>query len=371
MSVTDVDEFLAHYGRKGMKWGVVRSEKQLAQSPGAKSPPKAANEAPATKRAENKTAKREEKAQKFDTTAAELKKTKAVTEKKLEKASNPISRHRAKSQIKDLEKEIETAEKDAAAKREGRLSTKQKKVLIGTAVVGGLLLVYGTQRSVQSGQFTSMATKGKAAWGGDAVGLFKRNPKFADKTLSADDIVKNVMPGINPGYGDKWGTNMNCRRATFAYEMRRRGYDVQATRTSNGMGQTVGGLFKATKPSKEEQTQGLLSMLQKKTDNDYGTGIGKTGIGGDEDSIFGALSKQPERSRGELGVLWKGPMPGIPGGGHSVAYEIINGKAHIFDNQTGKEYKQGDTIFSQIESAAFTRLDNVELNESFLTKWVK
>ena len=371
MSVTDVDEFLAHYGRKGMKWGVVRSEKELAREPGGKSKAKIAVEASVAKRAENKTAKREEKAQKFDVTAAELKKTKAVTEKKLEKASNPISRHRAKSQIKDLEKEIETAEKDAAAKREGRLSTKQKKILIGTAVVGGLLVAYGTQRSIQSGQFTSMATKGKAAWGGDAVSLFKKNSKFADKTLSADDIVKNVMPGINPGYGDKWGTNMNCRRATFAYEMRRRGYDVQATRTSNGQGQTVGGLFKATSPSKEEQTQGLLAMLRRDADVDYGTGIGKTGIGGDEDSIFGALNKQPERSRGELGVLWKGPMPGIPGGGHSVAYEIINGKAHVFDNQTGKEYKPGDPVFSQIESAAFTRLDNVELNDSFLAKWVR
>ena len=75
MSVTDVDEFLAHYGRKGMKWGVVRSEKELAREPGGKSKAKVAVEAAVAKRAENKTAKREEKAQKFDVTAAELKKT--------------------------------------------------------------------------------------------------------------------------------------------------------------------------------------------------------------------------------------------------------------------------------------------------------
>ena len=363
----DVEDFLSHYGVKGMKWGVVRSDAQLSRSSGEKAA-SGSSIGGATKSLA-KTEKREVKAKKQDAIAADLNKAKVRTEKQLAKATNPIGRRRLKSKIKDLDKDIETAEQNAAAAREGRMSPLQKKILIGTAVVGGLLVAYGTQRSIQSGQFTSMATKGKAYMNGDPTSFFKKNPKFADPTLSADDIVKNVMPGINPGYGSKWGTNMNCRRATFAYEMRRRGYDVQATRTSKGTGQTILGVINATK-GKDEKLN-IIGKLTKASE-EYVGGVGRNQIDDPREAgIFAALSKQPERSRGELGVIWEGIMPGIPGGGHSVAYEVINGKAHIFDNQTGKEYKPGDSIFSQIQSAAFTRLDNVELNEDFLTKWVR
>ena len=35
---------------------------------------------------------------------------------------------------------------------------------------------------------------------------------------------------------------MNCRRCTFAYELSRRGYDVQATKTLIGTGQDANGM---------------------------------------------------------------------------------------------------------------------------------
>jgi hypothetical protein len=86
------------------------------------------------------------------------------------------------------------------------------------------------------------------------------------------------------------------------------------------------------------------------------------------ENIFSVLSKQPERSRGELGVFWSG------GGGHSMAYEIINGQPHIFDGQTGEHYSSMAEVaekLPEIGAAGFTRLDNVNLDTSFVQRWVK
>ncbi len=54
---------------------------------------------------------------------------------------------------------------------------------------------------------------------------------------------------------------MNCRRCTFAYEMRRRGYDVAATRTTNGRGQTAVGVYNALNTEGDIAKVGKLSMI--------------------------------------------------------------------------------------------------------------
>lgn len=46
----------------------------------------------------------------------------------------------------------------------------------------------------------------------------------------------------HPEYGNSLGSFMNCRRCTFAYELSRRGYDVQATKTLIGTGQDANGM---------------------------------------------------------------------------------------------------------------------------------
>src|SRR4029077_17292919 len=70
---------------------------------------------------------------------------------------------------------------------------------------------------------------------------------------------KEVVAPINPGYGDL-GTKMNCRRATFAYEMRRRGYDVKATKSVKGTGQMPLSLLKATDPESHIKTGRYATM---------------------------------------------------------------------------------------------------------------
>ena len=360
--MNDVDIFLEHYGRKGMQWGVVNDDDAPSSNSTKASQLKKDSVTP------EQAAKREAKAVKYDTAATKLRTEQASLQKRLDKSPSAFEKHQLKNEIKEIDKLAKTAEKDAIAAREGRMSSRKKKLLVGAAVAGGLVATYGSYKMTQSGQFTSMATKGKAHLNGNPMDLFKKNSKLANPDYSADDIMKNVIPGVNPGYG-KWGTNMNCRRATFAYEMRRRGYDVQATRTSNASGQTALGVVDAMTTKKLDKGTKMRSALE-----DYAYGLGKVGFETeDRTSIFKRLEQEPDRSRGEFAVAWKSGMPGIPGGAHSMAYEIIKGKAHIFDAQTGEEYKnsQNTDMFYNIQSAAFTRLDNATLNENFLSKWVR
>ena len=358
----DTEDFLAHYGRKGMQWGVVNDDDAPSSNSTKASQLKKDSVTP------EQAAKREAKAVKYDTAATKLRTEQASLQKRLDKSPSVFEKHQLKNEIKEIDKLAKTAEKDAVAAREGRMSSRKKKLLVGAAVAGGLVATYGSYKMAQSGQFTSMATKGKAHLNGNPMDLFKKNSKLANPDYSADDIMKNVIPGVNPGYG-KWGTNMNCRRATFAYEMRRRGYDVQATRTSNASGQTALGVIDATTRKKLDKTTKMRTALDQ-----YANGLGKVGFdSGRAEDIFKRLEQEPDRSRGEFAVSWMSAMPGIPGGGHSMAYEIIKGKAHIFDTQSGEEYKNSDTteMFWNIDTAAFTRLDNVTLNESYLSRWVR
>lgn len=350
---TEVDDFLAHYGVKGMRWGHRKSEGPTAKQ----------------------TARREAKAQKFESKAA------ALATRMTELQMGRMTPGRV-SRLNELAKEHDTALADAEAKRQGKLSTKQKKVLVGASIVAALAATYVIQDNIQSGEARRLIEKGREHFTGQAF-EFKRDPKLAD-VRHADDIHEKIVKQVNPDYG-KLGTKMNCRRATFTYEMRRRGYDVQATKTTNGNGQTAFGLHKATTKDEKDFRTGKIRTMKafaKETFAKDGTAKPITDLIGNLDagsreripagsnpkSIFDKLSQQPDGSRGELGVMWQ------MGGGHSVAYEVFNGKAVVFDAQSGKKLDTPEAFteaLGNVKSAGFTRLDNVELNEEYLMKWMK
>lgn len=350
---------LVHAGIKGMKWGV---RKKREVSPERK-------------------AKREAKAQKFvkKASAAQTKidAIKAQPHQKFKENPARWLLYDKTAAIANLERTKAQALKDAESKRQGKLSRRQKQVIIGGAVVG--LLVAGGVLAVtmNSGQARQVMNKGRAFVTRKEF-AFKKNDAFKDSTLSADDIHKKVVDGINPGFPKGLGTQMNCRRATFAYEMRRRGHDVQATRTPNGNGQTSGGLLNAIDTKgKDISTRNVIKRLGKDDVTDpttrhlkaFGKRNGSLRDFKHPQFLFSDLAKsQPERSRGEITLHWAG------GGGHSMAYEIIGGKTHLFDTQSGKHYSSFNEIYNDIgavKAAGFTRLDNMELDKNFLERWVK
>lgn len=191
---------------------------------------------------------------------------------------------------------------------------------------------------------------------------FNRDESLSKKNMSIDELTTKVAGGVNPDY-PKLGTTNNCMRASYAYEMRRRGFDVKATKTILATGQnrhhqkTVSGFKDANKKIRSELNQ--QSKVVK-----FFTGEKPTGA-----DVHRALSAEPDRSRGEFQVTWRGSRSG-----HSMAYEIINNKPVIFDAQSGAVYKTPsdlDQIMAYVGRANYTRLDNKKLNPLMMMAWVQ
>lgn len=229
--------------------------------------------------------------------------------------------------------------------------------------VAALLALKGAHALVDSGKLRQFSNRNTP---------LKTNKQLTRKNMSLDQLNKTVVKPINPGFGGI-GTKMNCRRCTFAYEMRRRGYNVKATHSQLATGQTSSGLVKAINPKGSP-----ISVKHKSLRRSFA--LGETKIGEHRnfskmssqqksDEIFKALNKLPHGSRGELGITWKF------GGAHSLAWENRKGKSVIFDTQSGETYssstKLNKELGEHLHEAYVTRLDNKDLNMEFLGRWVR
>jgi hypothetical protein len=311
----DGDVYLEHYGVKGMRWGVVNEDDTSGDGGSAKQDPK-----------------------------------------------NRVSSDKA------------------------RLTPKQKKMLIGGAAVAGTLLVaYGGYKLSNSGQLNAAGLRVKEKLNLQE-GPFKINKELARKDLTADQIQSLVNKGANPDYG-AMGTKLNCRRSTFAYEMRRRGYDVSATKTMTGEGQKFSGVYNALNTEGGRAVGDSKGSLRRALKRE--TRAGKTGLSDAFDvlegrgrnfvepvndshvsGIFRGLLGQPDGARGEVSMNWQ------IGGRHSMAWEIIGGRPHVFDAQTGEHFASAQDLRrsigdSSISEASFLRLDNVPMNTNFLQRWLR
>ena len=188
-------------------------------------------------------------------------------------------------------------------------------------------------------------------------GGWPQDPKLAKFPATVEELQKNVIKQINPQYPGL-GTTNNCLRATYTYEMRRRGFDVAATKTILASGQSSIGARVMSKSFK-----GAEKIKASRETKWYQNNAASP------KDILSSLSKQPNGSRGDLQMSW-----GFMMGGHSVAYEVIKGKAVVFDTQSGKTYtnpQQLQKLTGKARGVKFNRLDNKNLNQAFMTAWVK
>ena len=372
--MNEVEEYyLQHHGVKGMKWGVRKKRETGSRIKGK------------TVSAE-KQARRDGKAAKHETRAKKYGDAADALEKELGSTKGFISRKTLENKIKDLRKVQMSALDDANRKREGRLSKGERNAVI----VAGVIAAYAGYKLADGGNLTAANQRIKQMLNGEKGSPWKVNTDLASKDMDVDDIASKVMSRINPNYGQP-GTTNNCRRCTIAYEMSRRGYDVSATKSISGTGQNVAGMAKALGTDVKGGMTGvkLKARLEKrafdKTGNFaemsdltkqvvLGNGIGEQRIwnksGGKilPTDVLSSLAEQPDGARGELTMKW------AMGGGHSMAYEIVKGKPVIFDNQRGKVYKTAEDlkdVVDRFSDAGFTRLDNKELSDAFIQRWVK
>lgn len=154
--------------------------------------------------------------------------------------------------------------------------------------------------------------------------------KYYEGQVSSDEAVEAVK--------QVRAYTMNCNECTTAYELRRRGYDVEVA------------------PMKYKN-----SMIEKDLRVWKNAKIVKI-----KDSSLSKFDSVVEKNsvplaRGNLMVTWK------MGGGHSMAYEIdSNGKMQIYDTQTGT-VRSADYIKNNATSVYFCRTDNLEPTSEVLT----
>ena len=236
---------------------------------------------------------------------------------------------------------------------------------VGIAIAQSIRATYKT---IDSGTARVITQRGKRWLHGEELS-YKKDKSLSKKNMSEDDIMNKVVSGVNPDY-PRIGTNMNCRRCTMSYEMRRRGYDVRATKTMEATGQTNRGLNKSVGTKLKYRDSGEVSALKSMhpirdlfiRDKNLTPQTGPK-------AIFQALKNQPERSRGEIAMMWE------MGGGHSIAYEIIKGKPVLFDTQSGQRFTSPTQMANKykvkMKNAGFTRLDNKPIDEAWVERWVK
>lgn len=224
------------------------------------------------------------------------------------------------------------------------------------ALQGGMVV----KNYFESGNARVLKEKGKRFVKGQSGVQYKLN-KSLSKPMNETEIMSKVVKDINPDHPG-FGTKQNCRRCTMAYEMRRRGYDVTATKTTNARGQHGTGLRKAANTKTGRFDWGENKVFPK----------GKVDYGDTNEApnaLFKHLAKEPNGSRGEVSIGW------ALGGGHSIAYEIVKGKPMVIDTQSGKQIKNSSDWSSNYPLIAsevyISRLDNKPLNYAWLERWAK
>ena len=159
------------------------------------------------------------------------------------------------------------------------------------------------------------------------TGFYVKN----DKNSSMETDVRNVNPGFT-NLSDN--TKNNCMLCTTAYDLRRRGYDVNAERISSGLQYTDVKRYYPDAEVRRVTGATTTAELNQKTKE--------------------ALISQGEGARGNLMVQWQGGA-----GGHSMAYEVHNGEVKIYDAQSG-EVHETEEIIAYTMAVSYARLDNVE-----------
>ena len=178
------------------------------------------------------------------------------------------------------------------------------------------------------------------------------------KEMSAEEDLVYV----NPGYKN-WDANTknNCVFCAVAFELRRRGYDVQANKANQGY-DDISLMPDYFKGAKYTFIDGGLSDDEIFANDGV---IPKNRQAKMIDNTIYAIKNQPNGARGELSIVWDGAYSG-----HALSYSNENGKIVIYDAQSNKMIKDIESIGRFLGKASqiqICRLDNLELN----TKYIK
>lgn len=371
-----IDDFLEHFGVLGQRWGV------------RKKPVSNGGENSGGTDKSSIRSRLSERNLRINTAKTNMLKARSekanirISELDAEIAALPKNSYKRYSL--NSERNVTVAQRDSDLKKAAKpptsgLTSTQKKVMVGASVAGVLIGFHVASKHTDAEGVSAAIRRGRSQR--EHGDIFKPKPEFSAK-MTQEEALKNVVQGINPNHRTQGGS-MNCRRATFAYELRRRGYDVVATTSGIGRGQNESGLVNAL-------IKGDRNLLSRESMSNFAAlqnpgidGVRTRAVPGDTrtysamtqsvrkiSELKDALSRHPDGARGEA-------VFDMGGFAHSMQWEVFKGIPHIFDSQKGSHFpvtseglnklmdKWGEPAVTEI-----TRLDNVDLDLKFLSRWV-
>ena len=189
--------------------------------------------------------------------------------------------------------------------------------------------------------------------------------------IPEDQTNDEHQEAINPEYTPTtYDYSMNCSFCTAAYDLRKRGYDVEANPISQAEAYTLDDIASWYEGSQPVSRSEVESFYKEKAFNDYRNQTREDMENGQlsltqykeptsGEMLMEALKSNGEGSRGHLCLCWTG------GGGHDVIWEVQNGEVVIRDCQTGTVSKDA-SILSYVSDYAYIRTDNLEPTEKVL-----
>lgn len=173
--------------------------------------------------------------------------------------------------------------------------------------------------------------------------------KKTSSTQSSDEHQKAINPGRDITTYDR---TMNCTFCSSAYDLRKRGYDVEANPISMCEAYTIDDVCSWYKNPQR---------VSKKSIDSYYDSLG---ISADipiskQERLSNTLRSNGDGSRGHLILYW------LDGSAHDVIWEVENGEAVIRDCQTGEISRTFDMLSYAVDYE-YIRTDNLEPTEEIL-----
>lgn len=166
------------------------------------------------------------------------------------------------------------------------------------------------------------------------------------KAISPTVAANTVNPDRTVEYGDY---SMNCQRCVIAYELNRRGYNVEAEASSG-----------------DNDPMPYNRNWSKAFKDPKFTNVGATTTNAVNKKILKEMQSWGNGSRAIVAVTYN-----ARGDGHVFNVEYRNGELHYYDAQVGARYKTS-TVFNHVkrDSVEIMRSDNLDIGQQ-VTKMVR
>lgn len=187
----------------------------------------------------------------------------------------------------------------------------------------------------------------------------QRNKLAKNNPLPKLDIKKTPytldedMAAVNPNYDpDSLNWSTNCSLCSLTYDLRRRGYDVEAKPAYVA---APGGTTASMQETWYEGAEFRYFNDIAKDNKD----VAKWTTDVASDYLEKELKQNGDGSRGILNLTWAN------GGGHSVIWEVENGEVVVKDTQLNRKVKIEDYV-SMSKNFTYLRTDNLTPTEDCL-----